>query len=46
MDLVISKIRGVYMNAKIINLDDSDLENTVDNSYIFLVKVDMTCFTV
>ena len=34
------------MNAKILNFDDSNLEGTVNNSYVFLVKVCVHYFTV
>ena len=46
LTLVIQKTRGVYFNAKILNLDDSVLEQTVRGSYILLVKVSVDEFKV
>jgi len=36
----------VYLNAKILNLDDQDLNTAVHNSYILLVKVTVKDFVV
>lgn len=46
VDLVVQKTRGVYFNAKILNLDDQDLNQAVNNSFIFLVKVSTECVEV
>ena len=46
LSLMLQKNRGVYLNAKILNLDDSNLEQTVKSSYILLVRTGAEFFTV
>ena len=46
LSLMLQKNRGVYLNAKILNLDDSNLEQTVKSSYILLVRTGVEFFTV
>ena len=46
IELVVQRNRGVYLNAKILNLDDQDLNTAIHNSYILLVKVTVADFTV
>lgn len=38
--------RGVYFNAKILNLDDCLLDQTVNDAYLMLVKVSIDEFKV
>ena len=46
LELVLQKARGVYFNAKVLNLDDAALGRTVRNSYIMMVKCSVTHFSV
>ena len=46
LEIVMQRNRGVYLNAKILNLDDLDLNTAVYNSYILLVKVSVKDFVV
>ena len=43
---MLQKARGVYFNAKVLNLDDAALGRTVRNSYIMMVKCSVTHFSV
>jgi len=43
---VIQKNRGIYFNAKVLNLDDSSIEKTVRNAYVLLVNCSVADFTI
>jgi len=46
LDLIVQKTRGVYLNAKVLNLDDKNLHQAVFNSYVLLVKVSVKNFRI